>query len=289
MRNIRSSTPANKGCQKFAMFDSLLEMKEYSDSHVKAYLQTLDSLHDNGEKHIIESGEYDACWRAIFEGDPKQAKAAMETAYKLRDMALELEPSLALQTDWIATENSEIWDSGAVAAGEPRPCLVKGKKLEAKPGKGDGAYRIIINTDVPWWCSPTQGAAAMTALVMILANQAPVEIWVQQGWLGSCPQDGITLVPVFNGTLIEPSSILFWTAHEWKDSPFSFIMNRILGRRSGICAIQPELECDLWLAGFTEENQKKSDEAAMQATLVQWVKEKATQVFFGATNLLEPD
>ena len=87
-------------------------------------------------------------------GDASTRKAVNELADRLVDIVLELQPHIAQKFDGF--ERAEDGITAAVelvAIGDDRPCFRRKRGGEPKPGAGDGAYRVIINTDVAWWAS----------------------------------------------------------------------------------------------------------------------------------------
>src|SRR5579863_1221055 len=140
-------------------------------------------------------GKYEAAVQQITLGNPEGKQEIVGTAIRLMTLALDLQPSIAS-----AYHGFERWEDGdevlpdLLQAGDDRPFLRRKRgDLEPKPGKGEGAYRIIINTDIAWWGRPEMNAGVMGALVMLLQQFAPVEIWIQQGWLGTDEDDGVSL------------------------------------------------------------------------------------------------
>ena len=83
---------------------------------------------------------------------------------------------------------------------------------------------------------------------LVLQQFAPVEIWIQQAWIGNGDDDGVSLFKLdFNGNF-DPTQLSFWCGSEYKDIPFSNFVNRSIGRESSN-AKHPELPCDLYLRG----------------------------------------
>lgn len=163
--------------------------------------------------------------------------------------ALEIDPSLSLDPQFQMAEEGDMWDAGAIAEGKTLCMITKTESSMPKTGKGDGCFRIVINTDCPWSACPTRYGAALTALAMILQRIAPVEVWVQQGWLGSNEKDGVTLFRICSGASVSVQNLWFWTSSPLKDMPFSYAINRCLGRRHNGCSTDPEIECDLYIHG----------------------------------------
>jgi hypothetical protein len=70
---------------------------------------------------------------------------------------------------------------------------------------------------------------------MCLQRFGPVELWIQQGWLGKEDNDGVTLFKLDFSQGFQPTQLAFWCGHELKDTSFSFEINMALGRATN-CA-----------------------------------------------------
>jgi hypothetical protein len=256
----------------------------------------LDSLAEGiaaGDKHC-ENGVYylKNQWHGaksrIMHGDPGQRDEITKLAARLCDMVLDAEPSLSCGASGI--ERCE--DGFAILpelalAGDER-CEIRRRKSQeiVKPGAGDGAYRIIINTDVPWWADPTMNAAVMGALVMVCQNFGPVEIWIQQGWIGNDPNDGVTLFRLDYSGQFEPAHVAFWVGDKCKDRPFSEFINKGLGRTGTSTSTTPQIPRDLymhgcWLNDAESENlHEVSNDDEKIAIAAKWVAQKAKEIVF---------
>jgi hypothetical protein len=221
----------------------------------------------------------------IEKGDPTKNDEIASLAEKLKDMALEIEPSLKFADMWGAAEQGVAFDAGAIAEDAPNPMFnkVATEDVTLKQGAGDGAYRVVINTDCCYFQDPTRQGAAVIALAMIVQQKAPLEIWVQQGWLGggAGSKDGITLFPIHSGGLVSPQNIWFWIASPHKDSPFSYTINRVLGRkRSGVSG-ESELPCDLYLYNvFMPEIYNQGAGKVNEEMLATWVAKTSKKMMF---------
>jgi hypothetical protein len=228
--------------------------------------------------------------KAIECGDTVTRKAINELADKLVEMVLELQPHIAQKFDGF--ERAEDGITAAVelvAIGDDRPCFRRKRGGEPKPGAGDGAYRVIINTDVPWWASARDNAAVMGALVMLLQRYGPVEIWIQQGWLGGSNPDeqGVTLFKLdFTGGF-ESTQLAFWCGHPNKDNVFSRDVNCGLGRENSNVSVEAEIPCDLYLHGcwmqlhgIAEWKWNNMTPEQQRAAMVQWLAKTLTQITY---------
>lgn len=174
---------------------------------------------------------------------------AIKLADSMIDAAKNIEPSLTQEQTYQPSEEGELWDAGKIASNDPIAFFSPNRTDRPKSGRGDGAFRILINTDVGWWADPTTQVAALMAIVTLLQRQAPVEIWIQQGWLGDSTTDGITLFKIFSGGAILPQHLYFWIGSPYKDSPYSYIVNQMLRRVKSRVSMSPELPCDLYIYG----------------------------------------
>ena len=196
-------------------------------------------------------GSLEQCYEAIEKGDPSIKEESDNLIESLVDVIDNINPTFAkAKQGFERTEEGLFTTTDLVATGEENSFLKrKDSELEIVPGAGDGAYRIFINTDVSWNGKTTDNAAVVGAIVTILQRFAPVEIWIQQGWIGSDPEDGVTLFKLdfLNG--IDVTQLAFWIGHRGKDYPFSWHINKCLGRRHALTSIKAELPCDLMLRG----------------------------------------
>lgn len=197
----------------------------------------------------------------IREGDPRKIEQVSRLSQKLTELVYEINPSLHLDVQRERAENGDIWDAGLIGADDPRPCWDTRPSQKIKRGQGgDGAYRIIINTDTSFGRSDGENCLVLCAMINVLQQYADVEIWVQQGWVSGhdsqhgpmtandCgnPMNGITLFPAFRGSGLHPAQIMFWAGHPMRDSIFSNLINKRIGRTSSGCSYAAELDCDLY-------------------------------------------
>ena len=191
------------------------------------------------------------CYEAIEKGDISLKEEADNMIESLLDVVDNINPTFAKAKQGFERKEEGLFTTtDLVASGEENVFLArKPSDLEIVPGAGGGAYRIFINTDVSWYGSPADNAAVVGTIVTILQRFAPVEIWIQQGWLGRFPEDGVTLFKLdfLNG--LDVTQLAFWIAHKGKDIPFSWHINRVLGRKCSRTSVKAELPCDLMLRG----------------------------------------
>ena len=202
-----------------------------------------------GDKSFYKTLEQ--CYEAIERGDPSIKEESDNLIESLVDVIDNINPTFAkAKQGFERTEEGLFTTTDLVATGEENSFLKrKDSELEIVSGAGDGAYRIFINTDASWNGKTTDNAAVVGAIVTILQRFAPVEIWIQQGWLGRFPEDGVTLFKLdfLNG--MDVTQLAFWIGHEGKDIPFSWHINRVLGRKCSRTSVKAELPCDLMLRG----------------------------------------
>lgn len=237
--------------------------------------------------------EYQLAVGEVVHGNAAAKHRISELAAKLMNLAVELQPTIS--SNYCGFER---WEEGdevlpdLLREGDDRPFLRRKRgEVEPRAGKGDGAYRIIINTDVSWWGKSEMNAGVVGALVMVLQQFAPVELWIQQGWLGSDTDDGVSLFKLdFNGSF-DPTQLSFWVGSCYKDIPFSNFINRTIGRENSRTSLQPELPCDLYLRGDWmtlhgfKNDSAKQDFAALPQTeqhniMAKWIAETCNNILY---------
>lgn len=203
---------------------------------------------------------FDLCKEAIQKGNKELKELAEQVAEDVLCIVDDIQPifSKAKQGYERTDGESGIASSSDLLMQGEEMCAFKRKQSEEKikRGAGEGAYRILINTDVSWWGKPEHNCGLVAALIILLQRYGPVEVWIQQGWLGNSPKDGVTLFKLDYTTAIDISTLAFWICHPGKDVPFSFLVNKALNRRSTITSCVAEIECDLMVRGdwFLKEN-----------------------------------
>ncbi len=202
-----------------------------------------------GQRHRLEN--FESAVKAITDGDKAFKERVSERAEELKDLALDLEPSLRSNfSGFRRSEDGFSANPDLLAAGEEKPCIQrKDGAGAAKNGTGDGAYRIVICTDVTWQGDPLDNAALVGALVLVLQQYKPVEVWVQQAWLGNGPGDGVTLFKLDFTGAFDPTELAFWITHPFKDWPFSMAVNHGLGRHDHGTSVCCEIPADIFLRG----------------------------------------
>ncbi len=237
---------------------------------------------------------FEKCETAIQTGDEKLKDAIAEQVDVLSELVRDLAPSLAAGFAGFSRTNEDGVSAAPelVAMGEEN-CLFKRKQGagDVRNGEGDGAYRIVINTDVEWWGNPSDNAALVGALAICLQQFRPVEIWIQQGFLGDSPYDGITLFKLdFTAGALDPTQLAFWLGHPDKDSTFSFAINRELNRSGESAATTSEIPCDLYLRGdflklfgVDENNFRNLLHTEKTDLMARWIAQTAMRVVLNET------
>ena len=201
--------------------------------------------------HLKAMQKFEECIKAITSGDEEFKKKVDEAMEQLLGIIDEMFPMFSQQhSGYTPSEEGITSTADLLLSGDEKNTLArKPTPFELKRGSGEGAYRLVINTDVSWWGEPWMNCAICGALVVLLQRYAPAEIWIQQGWLGSNESDGVTLFKLdFTGGF-EPTAVAFWITHKWKDSIFSYIINRSLGRKDYGTSCELEIEADIMLRG----------------------------------------
>lgn len=194
---------------------------------------------------------FEECAKRILLGEPSLNQAISETAESLSDLVGEIEPSLRGSYDGFERSEEGVFICpDLLGEGDDRPFFRRRLHHDADgdAGRAEG-YRIILSTDTSWFGKPEDNAAVVSALILCLQRFGPVELWIQQGWLGSGVDDGVTLFKLDFASSFDPSQIFFWCGDPLKDTCFSFEVNMALGRKSGKTAKHPEIPADLFLRG----------------------------------------
>ena len=216
---------------------------------------------------------------------------------ELQDLVKEMQPSLAASyKGFQRAENGITADAGLLASSDPQPCFVRRSDgEEPKTGvSGEGAYRILINTDVSWWGNPAMNAGCVAALALILNQFHPVEVWVQQVWLSGVLNDeecrdenGVTLFKVDFAGGFSVNQLSFWITSKFKDCPFSKKVNEALGRCYNLTSAHAEIECDLFLrgdwmflAGIGRGAWVKATPFERMDIMAKWIAETAMKIVF---------
>jgi len=203
-----------------------------------------------------QEDSYKDCCQAVMQGNPVDDGVREEVkqfADHLVDVAMLIDPGLANnEAGWGQSEQGPIADPALIGSGAANPCFQRRQDgEESRDGEGNGAYRIIICTDQPWFGNKVDNAGIVLALVTILQQFRPVELWIQQGWLGH-PNDqyhGVTLFKLECEGGIDPTQLIFWTSHPEKDRRFSRDINGEIGREAEAVSNKAEMPCDLFLMG----------------------------------------
>lgn len=195
--------------------------------------------------------EYKACIENIEKGDPEFKERISDMAEQLRDLVIEMAPSLsASYAGFNRSDDGFTVSPELLAAGEEQCCIRRKQGGDSvKQGAGEGAYRIVISTDVEWDGKPEDNASMLGALVLLLQQFKPVEVWVQQGWTGNSYGDGITMFKLDFTGAFDVTQLAFWCGNKNKDRVFSFLINKGLGRSESHSATTSEIPCDLFLRG----------------------------------------
>lgn len=189
---------------------------------------------------------------------PEQIAACEALSRRLADAVRELRPSLNAAPRMHRAEMGDLWDAGLIAQGDERPCFDPHfDGAEPAKGAGDGAFRILCNTDTAWGQNDGQNLATTLCLASVLSTFGPVEIWVQQGWLAHHNTDptsrnsGITCFRVGSMGSISPAALAFWLGSPFRDSPFSWLVNQEIGRGCGGTSGAPAIPCDFYNGNAT--------------------------------------
>jgi hypothetical protein len=258
MKSYKSQT-VNGGTT--IILDSVQEAVERATGYDLNKIFTITGMSEHHKQQYVS--EYkrglDECCTAIVKGDKEFKKKVDEIIDDVLPLVDEICPLFCQDHQGYKRSEEGITTTPDLVASGEQLCTFAKKEtpFKLKKGKGEGAYRLIINTDVSWWGEPEMNCAMVGALVLILQRYAPVEIWIQQGWIHwskegrqqNVDKQGITLFKLNYEGAWDVTNIAFWICHPGKDSPFSFIVNRALGRIYNCTSCNAELEADLMLRG----------------------------------------
>ncbi len=270
------------------------EGKQFSIAEKKSGTVKASVFTNQFSRELKRFGE---CAEAIIEGSPQLKDEIMGTIEAVMELVADIAPQLS--SSFAGMERSEDGFTASpelVAAGEEQCCHRRKQGADnIREGKGEGAYRIVISTDVESGCDATSNAVMVGALVCALQQFKPVEVWIQQGWLGEWPSDGVTLFRLdFNGAF-DPTALTFWLGHPEKDAVFSRFINTELGRGSENTATTSEIPCDIYLRGDWMKEKYDIDRYEFQSMLhtervdllAKWVAETAVRLVFEEEKGLE--
>lgn len=245
----------------------------------------------NKQKKDFEG--FKECCEAITKGDEEFKKEVNEMIEHLVDLVDSIKPIFSKGRQGVKFVEEGGFDvaPSLAATGEPKLFIDETKHgenlIEKPPASGEGAYRLVINTDVWWGGDVKDNCAMIGALIEILQRNAAVEIWIQQGWLGGHPSDGVTLFKLDYTMSSDISSLVFWISHPGKDIPFSMAVNRGLGRKSSATSCALEIVADMMLrgdlmsiAGFSQNKMKNALFTEKIDMMCAWISKTAYSILF---------
>lgn len=248
MKTYYSKT-ANGG--KTIILDNVNQAIEYGLKH-EGMLDGLDQAITNNSGNTFVQ-----CCEAITKGDNEFKKKVDNGIDDLIGLVDDICPLFKQEHSGYERTSEGITSTADLVAAGEELCSFKKKStpFKLKKGSGEGAYRLIINTDVSWWGRPEDNCTLVGCIVILLQRYAPVEIWIQQGWLAydkssiSKDDHGVTLFKLDYTGAWDVTSLAFWITHHGKDIPFSCTVNRALGRKYSATSCKAEIECDLMCRG----------------------------------------
>jgi hypothetical protein len=212
-------------------------------------VQTVGKYRDNLK---CRTSAFNRSVEALLKGDPGSKGEIIRKSEELIDLVTDIEPSLVLShRGFERAEEGAVPDANLIAAGEDRAFFRQRQSDEGHgtAGRRGRGYRVILSTDVAWFGRTEDNAALVGSLIYLLQQFGPVELWIQQGWLGPGPEDGVTLLKLDFSQGFDPTQLAFWCGHPLKDASFAFDVNMGLGRRGGTTAKTAEIPADLYLRG----------------------------------------
>lgn len=254
MKKYKSETQ-NRGTT--IILDSVSDAIKYGESALSN--PTWLNEHYKGKEYLEHSKEMWAkCIRSLTHGDEQFGAKIAEIIDKLLDIVDQIEPTFSMNRQGFerSAEDGIITTPELLQSNEEKVTFkpkYNDAHRELKKGSGEGAYRIIINTDVWFGGKPEDNCAMVGALIELLQRFAPVEVWIQQGWLGGNVDDGVTLFKLDYTLSMDITSLTFWINHQYKDSVFSYLVNKGLGRKSSATSCRAEIENDIMFRGDLQE------------------------------------
>lgn len=254
MKKYKSET-RNKGTT--IILDSVNDAIKYGESALNN--PTWLNEHYKGSDYLKQSKEmWSQCIHSLTHGDEQFGAKIAEIIDKLLDIVDQIEPTFSMNRQGFerSAEDGIITTPELLQSNEEKVTFkpkYSDAHRELKKGSGEGAYRIIINTDVWFNGLPEDNCAMVGALIELLQRFAPVEVWIQQGWLGGDINDGVTLFKLDYTLSMDITSLTFWINHPYKDSVFSYLVNRGLGRKSTATSCVSEIENDIMFRGDLQE------------------------------------
>lgn len=250
MKTYNSQT-SNRG--KTIILESVEQAIDFGKIGLEKWkVENPDTGNNTWFNHESFTQDFNKCVEAITKGDNEFKKKVEQEVEELLDLIDAIIPSFSNNRSGFELKEEGFTISPEAAFAGEENCMFTPKKDEVKPlkkGSGDGAYRIIINTDVSWWGNPVDNCALVAALIIIMQRFATVEVWIQQGWIGSKEGDGVTLFRLDFSAGFDITNLAFWITHPGKDSPFSYLVNRGLGRTSNATSCVAEIESDIMFRG----------------------------------------
>lgn len=247
MKTYKSQT-ANKG--KTIILDSVQQAIDLGYVGIERCHK--ESTSPNTSYWTEVKNDYNDCVKAISKGDNEFKKQVDEEIDELLDLIDALTPSFSTNKSGFELSQEGFSVSPELAFAGEENCMFRPKvdeEKELKKGSGDGAYRLIINTDVSWWGTPTDNCSLVGALIILMQRFATVEVWIQQGWVGGHANDGVTLFKIDFSAGFDITQLAFWITNPGKDNPFSQYVNKGLGRNNTATSCVAEIEADIMFRG----------------------------------------
>jgi hypothetical protein len=232
---------------------------------------------------------FNKCVEDIEHGNGPWRDEVRDLVQRIMHTAIDLNTSLA-QSYGGGVMGSEgfVGIPELIAQGE-EDCIMdhdrQGGDLDENATAADGAYRIVICTDQsPQWQTSAEMTSMMGALVLLLQMQRPVELWIQQGWLGEQSKSGVTLYKMDFTKGFDPTLLSFWCGNPDRDVIYSSYLNDTLrsnlhGDSTSVC---PEIPCDLyiheWMEGYGLNKWANMEQDERIKAMAAWVTEQYCRV-----------
>ena len=157
------TTSSNKGTT--IILDSVYEAIELARKYANSNEKIGGYLYDKLK-------EVEECISCISKGDLELKKEIDKYIDDLLGVVDDIQPKFPqMQQGYEKCEDGITSTPDLILSGEEMSCLKrKHSPLELKEGaSGEGAYRVLINTDVSWWGNATDNASLVGALIFLLS------------------------------------------------------------------------------------------------------------------------
>ena len=150
-------------------------------------------------------------------GNADSLNKAQELSDKLVDEAIVIDSRLARKAQWVRSDDGLFADAGLVAAGDDSPCYMM-QRAELSSNGGGVPINVVISTDSNALAS-WENTAAFMAVVKIVQQFRPVNVWWQGAWLSeSCDNAGYAFLAPLISNDIDFARVDFVLSDQLRDT-----------------------------------------------------------------------